>query len=98
MGYYLLFRSGSLPNAQIVLLDRAPKILPSNSLIIAGGARRPDMHPFYAADWEKGLDKNNMLLIAEAPFPLKPWRNSKLKIYRARQDIRDQKLVGRIIY
>jgi hypothetical protein len=82
MGYYFLFRSGSMPNAQIVLLDRAPKILPSNSLIIAGGARRPDMHPFYAADWEKGLDQKNILLIAEAPFPLKPWRVSKLKIYQ----------------
>ena len=60
MGYYFMFRSGSMPKAPIVLLDRAPKILPSDSLIIAGGARRPDMHPFYAADWEKSLDQKNI--------------------------------------
>ena len=98
MGYYFLFRTGSMPNAQIVPLDRAPKTLPSNSLIIAGGARRPDMHSFYAADWEKGLDKNNMLLIAEAPFPLKPWRVSKLKIYRTIPDASDNKTTDRIIH
>jgi len=91
MGYYLMFRSGSMPNVPIVSLDRAPQVLPSDTLIIAGGARRPDMYPFYAADWEKGLDQKNILLITEALFPLKPWRVSKLKIYRTRQDMRNEK-------
>jgi hypothetical protein len=98
MGYYFLFRSGSMPNMRILFFDKAPKILPADSLIIAGGARRPDMYPFYAADWEKGLDQKNILLISEAPFPLKPWRTSKLKIYRTRQDIKNQKPDGRNIY
>jgi 4-amino-4-deoxy-L-arabinose transferase-like glycosyltransferase len=98
MGYYFLFRSGSMLNMRILIFDKAPKILPADSLIIAGGARRPDMYPFYAADWEKGLDQKNMLLIAEAPSPIKPWRATKLKIYRTRQDIRDQKPDGRNIY
>jgi hypothetical protein len=91
MSFYLMFKSGFKPRAPIEALDRAPKVLPSDSLIIAGGARRPDMHPFYAADWEKGLDQKNILLITEAPFPLKPWRVSKLKIYQTRQEVRDEK-------
>ena len=82
MGFYFLFRSGTMPNMRILIFDKAPKILPADSLIIAGGARRPDMYPFYAADWEKGLDLKNIKLVSEAPFSLKPWRVSKLKIYQ----------------
>ena len=98
MSFYLMFKSGFKPRAPIEALDRAPKVLPSDYLVIAGGARRPDMHPFYAADWEKKLDLKNIVLIAEAPFPLNPWRNSKLKIYRTMPDARDNKTTDRVVH
>jgi hypothetical protein len=85
MGYYFRFRSGSMPNVTIVSLESVPKILPSDALIIAGGARRPEMDPMYASKWATTLDQKNVQLIAEAPFSLKPWRVSKLKIYQTRK-------------
>ena len=91
MSYYFMFRSGFNPSVSVISPEKAPQILPSDSLIVAGGARRPDMYPFYASDWEKKLDQKNILLITEAPFPLKPWRVSKLKIYRTREDVKDEK-------
>lgn len=85
MGYYFRFRSGSMPNVTIVSLESAPKILPSDALIIAGGARRPEMDPMYASKWATTLDQKNVQLITEAPFSLKPWRVSKIKIYQTRK-------------
>ncbi len=86
MRNYFMFRSGFQPPARILYPERLPNKVPPQSLVIVGGARRPDMHPTYANDWYKKSERNDWLLISEASYPLKPWRLSALRIYRTDSD------------
>lgn len=82
MRNYLMFRSGFQPPARIEYPEKLPQHVPSRSLVILGGARRPEMHPAYASNWHKNCESKDWLLISEASYPLKPWRLSKLQIYQ----------------
>ncbi len=80
---YLTFRAGYQPPFQILCFKQLPQSISRESLVILGGARYPDLSPGYVDNWYKNRDINDFHLIAEAPFPLKPWRLSKLRIYKA---------------
>lgn len=79
---YLMFRAGYQPSFQTSSLKQLPQSISQDSLVILGGARLPDMLPGYVDDWYKNRDINDFHLVAEAPFPLTPWRLSKLRIYK----------------
>lgn len=81
MRNYLMFRSGFEPSVPILYPNRLPAVIPARSLVITGGARRPDMLPGFALDWYRNRSLDKELLIAEAPFPVRPWRLATLKIY-----------------
>ncbi len=82
MRNYLMFRSGFQPSARIDNPKNMPKSVPLNSLVILGGARRPDVYPGFADNWYRRRQPDDWLLLSEAQFPLKPWRLSNLKIYQ----------------
>lgn len=82
MRNYLMFRSGFQPVTRIDYPKRLSRNIPPRSLIVLGGARRPDVYPGYADNWYRNRQSKDWLLISEAPFPLKPWRLSKLRIYQ----------------
>jgi hypothetical protein len=83
MRNYLNFRSGFKSLTPIASPDKIPKTLKAGAAVIYGGARRPEIYPAYSLDWGRGRIGKNLQLLAEAPFPLKPWRMAKLKIYLA---------------
>lgn len=80
---YLVFRAGFQPAFQIGCFEQLPQSIPQGSLVILGGARYPDLSLDYADNWYKNRDLSDFHLVAEAPFPLTPWRLSKLRVYRA---------------
>jgi hypothetical protein len=80
---YLAFRAGYQPHFEIECPEQLPQSISQDSLVILGGARLPDLLPGYVDDWYKNRDINDFDLIAEAPFPLTPWRLSKLRVYKA---------------
>ena len=82
MRNYLMFRSGFKPPTRIDYPKKLPRKVPLQSLVILGGARRPDVYPGYADNWYRNSESESWLLISEAPFLLKPWRLSKLRIYQ----------------
>jgi 4-amino-4-deoxy-L-arabinose transferase-like glycosyltransferase len=82
MRHYLMFRAGFQPKWMLEFPKTLPGILQLGSVVIAGGARRPDMRFGIADAWTGGKELSSQCLMAEAPFPLKPWRISALKIYR----------------
>ncbi len=82
MRNYLMFRSGFQPPARIQYPERLPINVPPQSLVILGGARRPDIHPTCATNWYKNCEIKDWLLISEDSYPLKPWRLSTLRIYQ----------------
>ncbi|MEI6125646.1 MAG: glycosyltransferase family 39 protein [Pseudomonadota bacterium] len=86
MRNYLMFRSGFALAAHIDTPAKLPDQIPPDSLVIAGGARRPDMYAHYASDWSRNRQNKNWAIISEAPFELKPWRRSKLRLYRVMSD------------
>ncbi len=82
MGNYLMFRSGFKPSYTLQSPPRLPRTIKPGAIVVAGGARRPDMFPGYAAAWARGR-ADDLEVVAEAPFPRRPWRPSPLRLYRA---------------
>ncbi|MBN2106914.1 MAG: glycosyltransferase family 39 protein [Deltaproteobacteria bacterium] len=82
MRHYLLFRAGFHPKWMLEFPKTLPSILQLGSVVITGGARRPDMLFGIADTFTGGRLPASQCLMAEAPFPLKPWRISALRIYR----------------
>jgi hypothetical protein len=81
MRNYLMFRAGFNPAVPILYPNRLPARVPAHSLVIAGGARRPDMAPGFAADWYRNRFLEDWVLVSEASLQVRPWRLSSLKIF-----------------
>lgn len=88
MRNYLMFRSGFRPPWPILSPPRIPKLLPAGALIITGGARRPDMVTTFAQSWLHGRRLDAGLGISEAPFALRPWRPTRLAVYKTSGPVR----------
>jgi len=89
MRNYLMFRFGFKPPVPIDSPKRLPARVTPQTLVILGGARRPDVWPGYAEDWYRGHERKGWLLISEAPFPIKPWRSSRLRLYQVESTERE---------
>jgi hypothetical protein len=79
MGNYLKFRSGFSLTVHSPL--HLPLQLPPDTLVLLGGARKPEIPPGYAEQWYNDSDLKWGTLVSEAPFALRPWRRSPLRIY-----------------
>jgi len=82
MYHYLMFRFGFQPPIKIQHPEKLPEYVPAGSLVILGGTRRPEMFRTYTKNWHQNRQGEDWLLISEAPFPLKPWRLSKQRLYK----------------
>lgn len=81
MKNYFMFRSGFRPAVPVMAPPAAPVDVPRGSLIIAGGARRPDIDPLFASAWRGDQTFAALRLVAETRFPLQPWRRSQVQVY-----------------
>ena len=82
MRNYLLFRSEFKPQWSIEYFDKIPPQLPADAIVITGGARRLETSSTYSQIWLQGGGLDAALQISEAPYDLRPWRLSKLVIYK----------------
>lgn len=78
---YFMFRSGFHFAVPIEAPNKIPVDIPHGSLIITGGARRPDMDPYFTVTWRGYQPLDTLRLIAEGRFPLRPWRASQIQIF-----------------
>jgi hypothetical protein len=79
--HYLNFRSAYKPPFKIIGSNKLPSSIPQDSLVLSGGARRPYFDQFYAGNFYNEKDLTDMPLLLEAPFQLKPWRLTPMRLY-----------------
>lgn len=83
MKNYLLFFSGYKHRSKIKSFEFDHPKFPEKSLVILGGARRPDMDPGYTLKYvESVLPRKDWVLVREIKGKPEVWRLSDLVIYK----------------